>query len=437
MENYMTYLFNNNQEIKNDVGNPISVVGTTTNPWGKQVLTVDDDTVQHTSHNRRKVSTYEITDFATFKFSKNDVDFDEKITGTASATHQPYFGMVQLSVGGNAGDQIIRQTRRVQRYIPGRMNEASMAVILNDTAPGIRSRFGVFDEYNGAYFEHDGTDYNVVIRRNTASGIVEERISRSNWNQDQLDGNGPSGITANPTAIQMLVIEYEWYGAGQVDFKFVIANNAHSVHQVDHANIHDHTWASTAALPVRYELTNVTGAAGTHTVLHGSHSFLTEGTTTLLGKQLSISSPTTGYNLDTAGTFYPVVAIRLKSGALNSVVIPDEYAAGLLDKTDMFVKVIERPTAVIGGTWVSMGVDSSVEYNITATSFTGGTTSSTKFISEKQMGESLTFPERAITQIGRKTTTTIGDTSEVFLIAAAATNDNKDAWASLGWIEVR
>jgi hypothetical protein len=103
----------------------------------------------------------------------------------------------------------------------------------------------------------------------------------------------------------------------------------------------------------------------------------------------------------------------------------------------MFIKVIERPTAVIGGTWVSMGVDSPVEYNITATSFTGGTTASTKFISEKQMGESLTFPERAITQIGRKTTTTIGDTSEIFLIAAAATNDNKDAWASLGWIEVR
>ena len=103
MENYMTYLFNNNQEIKNDVGNPIPIVGTTANPWGKQVLTVDDDTVQHTSHNRRKVSTYEITDFATFPFTKNNNDFDEQITGTASATHQPYLGMVQLSVGGTAG----------------------------------------------------------------------------------------------------------------------------------------------------------------------------------------------------------------------------------------------------------------------------------------------------------------------------------------------
>ena len=219
---------------------PMPVVGTTMNPWGRAVLSVDDDTVQHTSHNRRKVSTYEITDFATFPFSKNENDFDEQITGTASSTHQPYLGMVQLSVGGSAGDQIIRQTRRVQRYLPGRSNEASIAIILNNTTSGIRSRFGIFDEYNGAYFEYDGDDYNVVIRRNTASGIEEERIARVDWNQDKLDGTGPSGIIGDPAMIQMLVIEYEWYGAGQVDFKFVIDNNAHSVHQVNPTDMITH-----------------------------------------------------------------------------------------------------------------------------------------------------------------------------------------------------
>ena len=416
---------------------PLPIVGTTISPWGNAVLTVDDDTVQHTSHNRRKVSTYEITDFATFPFSKNEVDFDEKITGTASSTHQPYLGMVQLSVGGSAGDQVIRQTRRVQRYLPGRASEASFSVILDGVTAGIRTRVGVFDTYNGAYFEHNGTDYYCVIRRNTAGGVVEERTARADWSDDKMDGTGPSGITINYSNIQMMVIEYEWYGSGQVEWKFVINNNAFSVHKANHANVHDHTWASYGAFPVRYELTNVTGVTGTHTMLQGSHSFLTEGTTSLLGRQLSASSPTTGYNLATAGTFYPVVAIRLKSTALNSVVVPDEYAAGLLDKTDMFVRVIERPTTVTGGTWISAGSDSPLEYNLTATSYTGGTVASTTFISEKQMGTKLTFPYRVITQVGRKTTTTIGDTSEVFLIAAAATNNDKDAWISLGWIEVR
>ena len=418
-------------------GNPVPIVGTTTNPWGRQVLLVDDDTVQHTSHNRRKVSTYEITDFATFPFSKNENDFDELITGTASSTHKPYLGMVELSVGSSVGDQIIRQTRRVQRYLPGRANEANFAVILDGVAAGIRTRVGVFDNTNGAYFEHDGSDYYCVIRRNTAGGVVEERTARANWSDDKLDGTGPSGVTIDYSKLQMMVIEYEWYGAGQVEWKFVINNNAYSVHRVSHANFHDHTWASYGSFPLRYELTNVTGATGTHTMNQGSHSFLTEGTTTLLGRQLSIASPVTGYNLATAGTFYPVLAVRLKSTALNSVVIPDEYSAGLLDKTDMFIRVVERVTSVTGGTWVSAGDESPLEYNITATSYTGGDIASTSFVSEKQMGAKMTFPERAVTQIGRRTTTTLGDTSEIFLLAAAATDADKDAWVSLGWIEVR
>ena len=417
-------------------GNPVPIVGTTANPFGRQILLVDDDTVQHTSHNRRKVSTYEITDFATFPFSKNEIDFDELITGTASSTHNPYLGMVELSVDSSAGDQIIRQTRRVQRYLPGRANQADFAVIL-DGDVGIRTRVGVFNETNGAYFEHDGTDYYCVIRRNTAGGVVEERTIRSNWSDDKLDGTGPSGITLDATKIQMMVIEYEWYGAGQVEWKFVIDNNAYSAHRVSHANFHDHTWASYGSFPIRYELTNVTGVTGTHSMYQGSHSFLTEGAAALLGRQLSVSSPVTGYNLATAGTFYPVLAVRLKSTALNSVVIPDEYSAGLLDKTDMFIRVMERVTSVTGGTWVSAGDESPIEYNITATSFTGGDTASTTFVSEKQMGAKLTFPERVITQIGRRTTTTLGDTSEIFLISASATDNTKDAWVSLGWIEVR
>ena len=86
---------------------------------------------------------------------------------------------------------------------------------------------------------------------------------------------------------------------------------------------------------------------------------------------------------------------------------------------------------------MSAGDDSPIEYNLTATGWTGGDIASTTFISEKQMGAKLFFPERAITQIGRRTTTTLGDTSEIFLLAAAATDNDKDAWASLGWIEVR
>ena len=410
---------------------------TTVNPWGKSVVTVDDDTVQHTSKNRRKVSTYEVTDFSKFLDDKDPDIWDELLVGTASTTHEPYMGMVRLEVGSDAGDSAIRQTKRVQRYVPGRQNEASMAVIFGTPTVGIRRRMGVFDDVDGAFFEDggDGTYY-CVIRRNTATGPVETRIARENWNVDKLDGTGPTGIIADPEAVQLMVIEYEWYGAGQVEFNFVIGNNKIPVHQFDHANIESTTWASKGSLPIRVEITNVTGVAGTHTFYQGSHSFSTEGTTGILGRQRNISSPLTGYTLTTANTFYPVLAIRLKTTSLDAAVIPDVYSGATLDNTSIFVKVLDGVT-VTGGTWVSYAVDSPIEYNITGTSFTGGRTIETLHISSGNMGNRYQFPERSVTQLQRNTTTTLGDTSSVFLVAIAAIGANKAGWASLGWIEVR
>ena len=406
-------------------------------PYGNPVIRIDDTTKQHTSKNRVKVSTFEVTDFVSYINDKGENVFDELVVGTGSSTHDTYLGMVKLEVGGSAGDSIIRQTQRVQRYIPGRQNEVSMSLIFGTPTTGIRRRFGLFSDENGAYFEDggDGTYY-VATRRNTAGGVVDTRVAREDWNYDKLDGTGPSGITADPEAIQLIDIEYEWYGAGQVEFKFIIDNNSYPVHRFNHANHQPTSWASVAALPVRVELTNVAGTAGTHTFYQGSHSFATEARTEILGRQQSIATALAGKTLATANTFYPVVAIRLKTTDLNAVVIPDIYSGATLDNTSIFVRAIEDAT-ITGGTWVSYSDDSAVEYNLTATGYTGGTVLDTVFVSAGNMGNQLTFPERSVTQLTRKTTTTLGDTPVTFVIAIAAINANKKGWASLGWIEVR
>ena len=406
-------------------------------PYGRPVLRIDDTTKQHTSKNRVKMSNYEVTDFATFTTGKDTDIWDELTTGTASATHDEYLGMIKLEVGGDAGDSVIRQTKRVQRYIPGRQGEVSMTMIFGTPTTGIRRRFGLFDELNGFYFEDsgDGT-YRCVLRRNTSGGVETESFARDVWNVDKLDGTGPSGITADPTAIQHMSIEYEWYGAGMIEWNFIIANNKYPIHRIYHANNESHTWSSKAALPIRIELTNVAGTAGTHTFYQGSHSFSVEGTTELLGRQQSIANAITGKTLTSANTFYPMVAIRLKSDALDSVVISDEFAGATLDNTSIFIQAIEDAT-ITGGTWVSFSDDSAVEYNLTATGFSNGSILSTAYISSGNMGQIGRFPDRSITQIQRSTTTTLGDTSGTFLIAIAATGANKAGWASLGWIEVR
>lgn len=407
------------------------------NPYGQPVLRIDDTTKQHTSKNRVKVSGHDITDFSTYTFSKNELNWDEQIIGTGSVVHAPEYGMVKFSVGSNAGDEVIRQTKRVQRYIPGRSAEVAMSVIFGTPTTGIRKRIGLFDNTDGVYFEDggDGTYY-VATRRKVGASFVDTRVAREDWNYDKLDGTGPSGIVADPTALHHIVIEYEWYGAGQVEFKYIIDNNSFPVHRFNHANHQAYPWASTASLPVRCELTNVAGTAGTHEFYQGSHSFATEGNTELLGRQNSISSAITGKTLTTANTFYPVVALRLKSTALSSVVLPDSFSGATLDNTNVFVRLVEGAN-VTGGTWVSYSDDSPVEYNITATGYTNGIPVETVFVSATNQGNIFHLNPRAITQIDRKTTTTLGDTSDTLIVAMASTNANKAAFASLGWIEVR
>lgn len=407
-------------------------------PYGNPVLRIDDTTKQHTSKNRVKVSGFEVTDFAAYTNGKDGDIWDELITGTGSATYDEYQSMVLLEVGSAAGDSVIRQTKRVQRYIPGRQSEVSMVFRWFPIAAGVRRRLGLFDELDGMYFEDGGNgEFYVVIRRNTAGGTIENRVARADWNVDPLDGTGPSGITAVPEAIQQVSIEYEWYGAGQVEFNFVINNNKYPIHQFNHANIVEYTWAASASLPIRVELTNVTGeSAGPHYFWQGSHSFSTEGTTTLLGRQKAISSPLTGYTLSSANTFYPVVAIRLKTNSLRSVVVPDFYAGATLDNTNVFIRVLEG-TTVTGGTWIDYDSESAVQYNLTGTALSGGTTLDTVFVNATNQGNIYRLPERGITQLNRRTTTTLGDTASTFVIAIASTNANKDGWASLGWIEVR
>ena len=49
---------------------------------------------------------------------------------------------------------------------------------------------------------------------------VEERYPQSQWNIDRCDGTGSTGFNLDLTKMQMLYIDYAWYGAGAIRFGF-------------------------------------------------------------------------------------------------------------------------------------------------------------------------------------------------------------------------
>ena len=409
------------------------------NAYGKSVITIDDDTVQHTSRNRRKISTNETFIFNQFTGGDDRDLWDEDTTLGGLSTFDQYQGGMVLSVSNTAGSEIVRETKTTIKYIPGRQNEIAGSIKLNNPQEGIRRRVGVFSANNGFYFEDDGGNYSVVIRRGTANGNVEERIGRDDWNVDKLDGNGPSGLTANAEAVQMFTFEYEWFGAGQVEFNWIIDNNKFPIHQFNTGNIKPVSWCNTPNLPYRLELTNVTGANGTHEMTQGGFSVSAEGSGLgAAGRRRNALSPITGRSLgSSANVFKPVLSVRLKEDPqfINAVVELLEFQAATLDNTDIFYLILRDPS-LTGASFVSTGPYSPVEYDISATGITSnGTIVTSGFIVGTNQGTQVLLTGPGIsTQIPRKN---MGANSEIVTVAIAAVGANKSAFASIDWLEVR
>ena len=401
------------------------------NPAGQPVVRIDDTSLQHTSKDRAKVSGYEIVFFNTFQFDKEADVWDEVTTTGGSAVHSDVRSEVVLTVDGAvAGSKVVRQTKTVQRYIPGRTAEASFAFRFTDTEAGIRKRIGMFDDQNGLFLEEIGDELAFVIRSNASGSVVDTRITQANWNQNKLDGTSDNGVTLDPTMRQIVVFEYEWYGAGLAEMKFIIDDHPISVHKQFHGNRQQLPWMGTPFVPFRCEIENISSTTGTHSLHQSSNSFMLEGNTGLLGVSVSVSSPITGTTLGSANSWYPVLSIRLQPDKLAGVVLPSTYQVATIDNTNIFFRLVRN--AVIGAdagnsAWTDVPDSGSAftEFQTYATPAAiddadQGTRLDSGFIVAGGGSANITLDQSTQYQIGRNTTTTIGDTSDVFTILCAS-----------------
>lgn len=94
------------------------------------------------------------------------------------------------------------------------------------------------------------------------SKVKELRVPQSQFNRDKLDGTGSSAYTANLAKMQMIGLQYTWYGAGFVDFMMRGADgNWVYAHRFYNNNVNDEAYMRTGNMPVRYELVNECSSA--------------------------------------------------------------------------------------------------------------------------------------------------------------------------------
>jgi hypothetical protein len=264
---------------------------------------------------RQKMSRHQNIYDADFEYGKQPLRWEEFTTTGGTITHMPGLGGVKMSVTSASGAITIRQSRPYHRYQPGKT--MFMATALNFGVANLNQvqRVGFMDDSNGVLFQQDPpTTTNpygmyVVVRSDTSGVVTDTRIGIESWN-----GNPQAIASIDWTRIQMVWIEYAWYGAGATRWGVFIDGEPYILHQIGFGNRASQTspWARTGNLPVRYEQRN-TGASTANDMYHYGVSVLVEGG---IDEQrgftysygMAPASPRRA--VSAASTRYPVLSIR-------------------------------------------------------------------------------------------------------------------------------
>lgn len=348
-------------------------------------------------------------------------------------------GLVNLNVNTTSGSQVLRETAKVFSYQPGKSLLVFNTFVMAPAQTDLRQRVGYFGTDNGIYIQLRGNTLSFV-ERSLVTGIVTESIvNQAAWNADTMDGNGPSGVTLDITKAQILFMDIEWLGEGTVRLGFVIDGNFIVCHRFNHANLITSTYITTASLPLRYEITNTGVTAIASTLKQVCSTVISEGGYELRGAQQAIGTPIlTPKAFPVAGTFYPIVGIRLVPTKLDAIVILTAVSLlGLGNGKNYAWRVVQGAT-ITGGLWTPVGADSAVAYNLTGTSTAGGRVLAQGYMNSSNQGSpSMDILKEALfaSQLERNTFT--GTAFELVIeMAIDATGGTLGAYASVDWEEV-
>ena len=363
-----------------------------------------------------------------------------KISGGGLTTFDSNEGTMMLKVDGVAGSLVARETYKVFAYQPGKSLLIMNTFVMNPGVVGLRQRVGYFGLNNGYYLELDDVDKLYLVERSYITGaVVNTAIDQGSWNYDPMDGSGPSGITLDISKAQILWADMEWLGVGSVRMGFVIDGTFYICHIFEHANIISSTYITTASLPLRYEIENVGNTGFSSTLKQICSTVISEGGYELRGTQQSVGIPiTTARTFAVAGTYYPIVSIKLKATRLDAIVIVTAVSLlGIGNGKNYQWRVVAGATTT-GGAWVSAGVDSAVEYNISGTSTAFGRILASGYVnSSNQASPAINILKQALfaNQLERNSFT--GTTYEITLeMAVGTTSGGEGAFASMDWEEV-
>lgn len=351
----------------NAAGQPIIRVSTASSGYGNTVI---NGSTAVDAFGRQRVSN-PATLFDSQNLYYDGEQFSSATTGSGSVTYNQNGSNFTLAVGTASGDKVVRQTRRTMLYQPGKslqiLNTFAMATLQSN----LRQRVGYFTTQNGIFFEADGTDLYMVIRSYVTGVVVDTRVAQANWNQDPFDGSGPSGITLDPTKVQIWWCDIEWLGVGSVRTGFVINGVFYICHVFNHANEISNVYMTTAVLNPRYEIENIDTTVSSSSMLQVCSTVVSEGGYNPVAPLTYVPKASMVTRIGAANTNVAICSVRLNPANLDAVVLPGQLDLLLVDVR--YGEFTLTRNANIGSVAWSNIANTSIQYAITSNTVTDGT----------------------------------------------------------------
>ena len=348
---------------------------------------------------------------------------------------------IDCTVTTTSGAYVYRESKRVFAYQPGKSLQILKTFVMESPKANLRQRVGYFGTDNGFFLEQSGASTVQFVKRSKVTGsVVDTTVTQANWNMDPLDGTGPSHLTLDLTSPQILFIDVEWLGVGSVRMGFVINGQFIHCHTFHHANLSASAkgaYTQTASLPLRAEIENTGTTASSSTLKVICATVISEGGYSLSGRSSTIGQDPTGqFQMASAGTYYPVVAIRLNPSNPDQVVVPTDISLMPINQAFYRYKIIVGAT-LTGAVWTNATSTSCVQYNTNASAtMSGGTDMYSSYVtSTVQGGGTANFNDGEIFkyQLERDT---FANTTTTFVLAVTCGTATSNVCGSITWEEV-
>jgi hypothetical protein len=295
----------------------------------------------------------------------------------------------------------------------------------------LRQCVGLFDAKNGIFLQRDGTTLSIVRRTYVSGSAVDTVVDQSSWNVDKLDGSGVSGVTLDTTKAQILMIDLEWLGVGQVRCFIVIDGVPVWFHSFKNANNLTSVYLANPNLPLRWEIEATGTISGTATLESICGAVDSEGGYEMNGYLRGTDTGSTTNQI--AGTsFEELLAVRMQSVFTDFATVFVQSLSVLAATSSNFLwRLVINPTETGAGTWSA--VPSSVmERNQTrvVTENTGRLVTSGYVAAQLN---AIDLRERPMVTLG---TTLAGVTDVISLQVRNLGTSNEDYLGSMTWREI-